>query len=47
LSQQVLQRNGEKVTFDEPNPFVTEGEEAAYAAYCWKLRYETSLVARC
>jgi translation initiation factor 3 subunit D len=50
FSQQVLQRNGEKVTFDEPNPFATEGEDAASVAYRyrrWKLDDETSLVARC
>ncbi|WVZ69372.1 hypothetical protein U9M48_018169 [Paspalum notatum var. saurae] len=50
FSQQVLLRNGEKVTFDEPNPFATEGEEAASVAYRyrrWKLDDETSLVARC
>ncbi|KAF0902959.1 hypothetical protein E2562_022599 [Oryza meyeriana var. granulata] len=50
FSQQVLLRHGEKVTFDEPNPFATDGEEAASVAYRyrrWRLDDETSLVARC
>lgn len=50
FSQQVLHRNGEKITFDEPNPFASEGEEAASVGYRyrrWKLNDEISLVARC
>jgi hypothetical protein len=50
FSQQLLQHNGEKVTFDDPSPFATEGEEVASVAYRyrrWKLDDETSLVARC
>ncbi|RCV16528.1 hypothetical protein SEVIR_3G147700v4 [Setaria viridis] len=50
FSQQVLHRDGEKVTFDEPNPFASEGEEAASVGYRyrrWKLDDEISLVARC
>ncbi|KAG0485979.1 hypothetical protein HPP92_010058 [Vanilla planifolia] len=33
FSQQVLVRDGNKVTFDEPNPFASEGEEVASVAY--------------
>lgn len=50
FSQQVLLRDGEKVTFDEPNPFASEGEEAASVGYRyrrWKLDDEISIVARC
>ncbi|XP_004301579.1 PREDICTED: eukaryotic translation initiation factor 3 subunit D-like [Fragaria vesca subsp. vesca] len=50
FSQQVLVRDGNKVTFDEPNPFANEGEEVASVAYRyrrWKLDSEVSLVARC
>ena len=50
FSQQVLHREGEKVTFDEPNPFASAGEEAASVGYRyrrWKLDDEISLVARC
>ncbi|CAL9759523.1 unnamed protein product [Musa acuminata subsp. burmannicoides] len=50
FSQQVLVRDGNKVTFDEPNPFATEGEEVASVAYRyrrWKLDEDTHLVARC
>ncbi|XP_010926628.1 eukaryotic translation initiation factor 3 subunit D [Elaeis guineensis] len=50
FSQQVLLRDGNKVTFDEPNPFAAEGEEVASVAYRyrrWKLDDDTSLVARC
>ncbi|XLR52052.1 hypothetical protein HN51_002779 [Arachis hypogaea] len=39
--QQVLVRDGTKVSFDEPNPFANEGEEVASVAYMryrrWKL----------
>ncbi|CAL9066435.1 eukaryotic translation initiation factor 3 subunit D-like [Musa acuminata AAA Group] len=50
FSQQVLVRDGNKVTFDEPNPFASEGEEVASVAYRyrrWKLDENTHLVARC
>ncbi|KAK4745451.1 hypothetical protein SAY87_011763 [Trapa incisa] len=50
FSQQVLVRDGDKVTFDEPNPFANEGEEAASVAYKyrrWKLDDDMYLVARC
>ncbi|KAG1367989.1 eukaryotic translation initiation factor 3 subunit D [Cocos nucifera] len=50
FSQQVLLRDGNKVTFDEPNPFAAEGEEVASVAYRyrrWKLDDDTYLVARC
>ncbi|XP_059301457.1 eukaryotic translation initiation factor 3 subunit D-like [Lycium ferocissimum] len=50
FSQQVLKRDGNKLTYDEPNPFATEGEEVASAAYRyrrWKLDNDTYLVARC
>ncbi|CAO2820095.1 unnamed protein product [Amaranthus hypochondriacus] len=50
FSQQVLVRDGRKVTFDEPNPFANEGEEVASAGYRyrrWKLDNEMYLVARC
>ncbi|KAG8086439.1 hypothetical protein GUJ93_ZPchr0010g8163 [Zizania palustris] len=50
FSQQVLLRDGEKVTFDEPNPFASDGEEAASVGYRyrrWKLDDEISIVARC
>jgi translation initiation factor 3 subunit D len=50
FSQLVLHRDAEKVTFDEPNPFASEGEEAAPVGYRyrrWKLDNEISLVARC
>ncbi|CAI8591131.1 unnamed protein product [Vicia faba] len=50
FSQQVLIRDGNKVTFDEPNPFANEGEEVASVAYRyrrWKLDNDMYLVARC
>ncbi|KAI3936983.1 hypothetical protein MKX01_015198 [Papaver californicum] len=50
FSQQVLVRNGNKVGFEEPNPFAGEGEEVASVAYRyrrWKLDDEMFLVARC
>lgn len=50
FSQQVLVRDGEKVTFDEPNPFATENEEAASVCYRyrrWKLDDNISIIARC
>lgn len=50
FSQQVLFRDGNKVAFDEPNPFANEGEEVASVAYKyrrWKLDDEMHLVARC
>ncbi|CAI0468704.1 unnamed protein product [Linum tenue] len=50
FSQQVLIRDGKKVTFDEPNPFASEGEEVASVGYRyrrWKLDNEMYLVARC
>ncbi|XP_008797495.2 eukaryotic translation initiation factor 3 subunit D-like [Phoenix dactylifera] len=50
FSQQVLLRDGNKVTFDEPNPFAAEGEDVASVAYRyrrWKLDDDTYLVARC
>ncbi|XP_075505455.1 eukaryotic translation initiation factor 3 subunit D-like [Primulina tabacum] len=50
FSQQVLVRNGSKVTFEEPNPFANEGEEVASVAYRyrrWKLDDDMYLVSRC
>ena len=50
FSQQVLVRDGNKVTFDEPNPFANEGEEVASVAHRyrrWKLDENMYLVARC
>ncbi|KAK2447279.1 Eukaryotic translation initiation factor 3 subunit 7 (eIF-3) [Trifolium repens] len=50
FSQQVLIRDGNKVTFDEANPFANEGEEVASVAYRyrrWKLDNDMYLVARC
>ncbi|XP_041026586.1 eukaryotic translation initiation factor 3 subunit D-like [Juglans microcarpa x Juglans regia] len=50
FSQQILIRDGNKVTFDEPNPFANEGEEVASVAYRyrrWKLDNDMYLVARC
>lgn len=50
FSQQVLVRDGNKVTFEEPNPFATEGEEVASVAYRyrrWKLEDDMYLIARC
>ncbi|KAI4299391.1 hypothetical protein L6164_032857 [Bauhinia variegata] len=50
FSQQVLIRDGNKVNFDEPNPFANEGEEVASVAYRyrrWKLDDDMYLVARC
>ncbi|KZV53254.1 eukaryotic translation initiation factor 3 subunit D-like [Dorcoceras hygrometricum] len=50
FSQQVLIRNGNKVTFEEPNPFANEGEEVASVAYRyrrWKLDDDMYLVSRC
>ncbi|KAJ0075931.1 hypothetical protein Patl1_35006 [Pistacia atlantica] len=40
FSQQVLVRDGNKLTFDETNPFANEGEEVASVVYRyskWKL----------
>eukprot|EP00271_Cylindrocystis_brebissonii_P019938 TRINITY_DN6369_c0_g1_i1.p1 TRINITY_DN6369_c0_g1~~TRINITY_DN6369_c0_g1_i1.p1 ORF type:complete len:559 (-),score=126.45 TRINITY_DN6369_c0_g1_i1:344-2020(-) len=50
FSQQVLQKNGPKHEFEEPNPFAAEGEEVASVAYRyrkWKLGEDITLVARC
>ncbi|XP_028767047.1 eukaryotic translation initiation factor 3 subunit D-like [Neltuma alba] len=50
FSQQVLIRDGNKVAFDEPNPFANDGEEVASVAYRyrrWKLDDDMYLVARC
>ncbi|GMH05448.1 hypothetical protein Nepgr_007288 [Nepenthes gracilis] len=50
FSQQVLVRDGNKVSFDEPNPFANEGEDSASVAYRyrrWKLDDDMYLVARC
>ncbi|KAL7102873.1 hypothetical protein ACP275_08G145800 [Erythranthe tilingii] len=50
FSQQVLIRDGNKVEFEEPNPFASEGEEVASVAYRyrrWKLDNEMYLVSRC
>ncbi|XP_074269708.1 eukaryotic translation initiation factor 3 subunit D-like [Silene latifolia] len=50
FSQQVLVKEGKKVSFDEANPFASEGEEVASAAYRyrrWKLDNDMYLVARC
>ncbi|KAG8482178.1 hypothetical protein CXB51_026761 [Gossypium anomalum] len=50
FSQQVLVRDGNKVSFDEPNPFANEGDEVASVAYRyrrWKLDNDMHLVARC
>ncbi|RAL44791.1 hypothetical protein DM860_003550 [Cuscuta australis] len=50
FSQQLLVRDGNKLTFEEPNPFATEGEEVASVAYRyrrWKLDDDMYLVARC
>lgn len=50
FSQQVLVRDGNKVTFEEPNPFANEGEEVASVGYRyrrWKLDDDMFLVARC
>ncbi|XP_076927359.1 eukaryotic translation initiation factor 3 subunit D-like [Bidens hawaiensis] len=50
FSQQVLVRDGNKVSFDEPNPFAGEGEEVASVGYRyrrWKLDNDTNLVVRC
>ncbi|KAK9150139.1 hypothetical protein Syun_008448 [Stephania yunnanensis] len=50
FSQQVLVRDGNKVTFEEPNPFANEGEEVASVAYRyrrWKLEDDMYLVTRC
>ncbi|KAG5622567.1 hypothetical protein AABB24_003583 [Solanum stoloniferum] len=50
FSQQVLIRDGKKLSYDEPNPFATEGEEVASVGYRyrrWKLDDDTYLVARC
>ncbi|KAM7262918.1 hypothetical protein ACFE04_000601 [Oxalis oulophora] len=50
FSQQVLVRDGNKVSFDESNPFANEGEEVASVAYKyrrWKLDNDMYLVARC
>ncbi|KAG4124234.1 hypothetical protein ERO13_D10G027200v2 [Gossypium hirsutum] len=50
FSQQVLVRDGNKVSFDESNPFANEGDEVASVAYRyrrWKLDNDMHLVARC
>ncbi|MBA0694473.1 hypothetical protein Goari_004760 [Gossypium aridum] len=50
FSQQVLVRDGNKVSFDEPNPFANEGDEVASVAYRyrrWKLDNDMYLIARC
>ncbi|KAL8228134.1 hypothetical protein R6Q57_015718 [Mikania cordata] len=50
FSQQVLHRDGKQISFEEPNPFATEGEEVASVGYRyrrWKLDNDVSLVARC
>ncbi|KAF5944401.1 hypothetical protein HYC85_018478 [Camellia sinensis] len=50
FSQQVLIRDGQKVNFEESNPFANEGEEVASVAYRyrrWKLSDDMYLVARC
>lgn len=50
FSQQVLIKDGNKVAFDEANPFANEGEEVASVAYRyrrWKLDDNMYLVARC
>ncbi|CAM8988138.1 unnamed protein product [Rhodiola kirilowii] len=50
FSQQVLLRDGNKVSLDEPSPFASEGEEHASVAYRyrrWKLDNDMYLVARC
>ncbi|KAL7617861.1 eukaryotic translation initiation factor 3 subunit D [Lactuca sativa] len=50
FSQQVLVRDGNKLTFEEPNPFASEGEEVASVGYRyrrWKLDNDTNLVVRC
>ncbi|KAF8413684.1 hypothetical protein HHK36_001676 [Tetracentron sinense] len=50
FSQQVLVRDGNKVTFEEPNPFAADGEDVASVAYRyrrWKLEDDMYLVARC
>ncbi|KAF6168617.1 hypothetical protein GIB67_005229 [Kingdonia uniflora] len=50
FSQQVLAKDRNKVTFEEPNPFAAEGEEAAPVAYRyrrWKLDNDMYLIARC
>nr|GFB66635.1 eukaryotic translation initiation factor 3 subunit D-like [Tanacetum cinerariifolium] len=42
--------DGGKVSFDEVNPFASEGEEVASVGYKyrrWKLNNDTSLVVRC
>ena len=50
FSQQVLVRGGTKLTFDEPNPFSGEADDAASVAYRyrrWKLEEDLFLIARC
>ncbi|KAL6542834.1 Eukaryotic translation initiation factor 3 subunit D [Orobanche hederae] len=50
FSQQVLIRDGNKVAFEEPNPFANEGEEVASVGYRyrrWKLDNDMYLVSRC
>ncbi|KAE8686415.1 Eukaryotic translation initiation factor 3 subunit D [Hibiscus syriacus] len=50
FSQHVLLSDGNKVSFDEPNPFSNEGDEVASVAYRyrrWKLDNDIHLVARC
>ncbi|KAK1378736.1 Eukaryotic translation initiation factor 3 subunit D [Heracleum sosnowskyi] len=50
FSQQVLMRDGGKVSFEEGNPFASEGEEVASVGYRyrrWKLDNDMYLVARC
>lgn len=50
FSQQCLNRDGNKVSFEEPNPFATDGEDAASVGYRyrrWKLDNDMYLIARC
>ncbi|KAJ3670784.1 hypothetical protein LUZ60_008210 [Juncus effusus] len=50
FAHQVLLKDGNKVTFDEPNPFATDSEDPGSVAYRyrrWKLDSETFLIARC
>ncbi|KAK3010235.1 hypothetical protein RJ639_010807 [Escallonia herrerae] len=50
FSQQVLVRDGNKLTFEEGNPFANEGEDVASVGYRyrrWKLDNDMYLVARC
>ncbi|KAK7823287.1 eukaryotic translation initiation factor 3 subunit d [Quercus suber] len=50
INQNFSQQGWEKVAFEEPNPFASEGEEVASVAYRyrrWKLDNDMYLVARC